>query len=354
MIATFSFLLLSGISHFSLLVDQEPQAKAKPETQKFEPGPLQKYSFGDGVDALVATKKSWRAKRKCISCHTTGLGLIAQPIIAPKSKEVSVGRSFAQEYLKKYLDGTAKPKGQHGSTEGMVATAAFLALSDARSGNKLHPVTRRGLDHAWSLLDSSGTWEGWLQCNWPPFESDAEFGPTLMLVALGELRQAAQLHDNDVANAAKLIAYLRKNPPLSLHAKAMRIWAARYWPTALRHKTQALQWRTELADAQKEDGGWSMASLSGPAWKRDGGVEQTKTSEAYPTAFATYVLQQTKLPAKNRAPQATDAPTIENGLRWLKQNQSEGGTWFTRSPRRDGKHYISRAATAFALMALAN
>jgi hypothetical protein len=44
---------------------------------------------------------------------------------------------------------------------------------------------------------------------------------------------------------------------------------------------------------------------------------------------------------------------IVAGLAWLRENQREEGDWYTRSPRRDRKHYISRAATAFALMALA-
>ena len=43
---------------------------------------------------------------------------------------------------------------------------------------------------------------------------------------------------------------------------------------------------------------------------------------------------------------------VAAGLKWLRLNQREEGDWYTRSPRRDGKHYISRAATAFALMAL--
>ncbi len=213
----------------------------------------------------------------------------------------------------------------------------------ARSGQAVHEVTRRGLDHAWSLLDESGTWEGWLQCNWPPFESDAEFGPTLVLVALGELRGIAELGAEDLDGARKLIEYLRQTPPLGLHAKAMRLWAGTSWPNAqLENERRA--WREELVSAQAADGGWSMASLSGPAWKRDGGEKQTATSEAYPTAFSTYVLL--------RMGTAPSDAVVSNGLRWLREHQRAGGDWFTRSPRRDGKHYISRAATAFALMAL--
>ncbi len=184
-----------------------------------------RYSFEDGVAALVDATQSWRTERECVSCHTNGWGLAAQPVIAPGSQEVAAGRDFAQGYLRKHLEEGAEPSGQFGSIEGVVSTAAFLAMSDARSGQAVHEVTRRGLDHAWSLLDESGTWEGWLQCNWPPFESDAEFGPTLVLVALGELRGIAELGAEDLDGARKLIEYLRHTPRLGLHAKAMRLWA---------------------------------------------------------------------------------------------------------------------------------
>jgi len=315
--------------------------------------PQQDDTFAKGVASLVQAKQDWRAKRKCVSCHTTGWGLAAQPVIAPKSDEVTIGRAFAQNYVKQYIDQRVKPKGQHGSVEGLVSTAAFLALSDARSSKSMHTVTRESLDHAWSLLDESGTWEAWLQCNWPPFESDAEFGPTLMLVALGELREVAELSSADLEAAARLGAYLKKTPPLSLHAKAMRIWAARTWPDSLHDPTSAEQWRKELLEAQADDGGWSMASLAGPAWKRDGGEEQTRTSEAYATAFAVYVLMRTRAGKLKVDQMRALSQPVNDGLHWLKAHQREGGDWFTRSPRRDREHYISRAATAFALMALA-
>ncbi|MDA1266136.1 MAG: hypothetical protein O2816_13730 [Planctomycetota bacterium] len=299
--------------------------------------------FEQGVSALVEATRSWREDRGCISCHTTGWGLAAQPLIAPGSEEVRRGREFAQDYLRSFLDGEAEPRGQYGSVEGRVATTAFLAMSDARSGAGLQAPTRRGIDHAWELLDESGTWEDWLQCNWPPYESDAEFGPTLMLVALGELSAAEPLPARDVDGVARLTGYLRAHPPASLHAKAMRLWAGSWWPQALTAQERQ-SWRQELRSTQGADGGWSMASLSGPAWRRDGGEGQTTTSEAYATAFSTYVLLQVGSP-----PEDDD---VHQGLRWLREHQLEDGAWFTRSPRRDGKHYISRAATAFALMAL--
>lgn len=304
------------------------------------------FSFEAGVDSLVAASRNWRDERKCVTCHTNGWALAAQPVVAPGSDEVAEGRAFAQSYLLSFIKGEARPKGQSGSVEGLVATTAFLALSDARSGAEVHKATREGLDHAWGLLDESGTWEAWLQCNWPPFESDAEYGPTLMLIALGELEKKASLTDADRVGVKRLIEYLNRNEPVSLHAKAMRLWAAKHWSKEGTWKARDLRsWKRELLAARGRDGGWSMASLSGPAWKRDGGEPQTTTSEAYPTAFCVYVLLQTGV--------KRNAVIIKAGLRWLREHQREAGDWYTRSPRRDGKDYISRAATAFALMALA-
>jgi len=309
-----------------------------------EPTGAKRFSFEAGVASLAAASKAWRDERGCVTCHTNGWGLAALPVIAPGSDEVADGRAFAQGYLMSFIKGGGRPRGQYGSVEGKVATAAFLALSDARAGGGIHEATRAGLDHAWELLDESGTWESWLQCNWPPFESDAEYGPTLMLVALGELEDAAELTVADLHAAKRLTDYLKENEPASLHAKAMRLWAASHWSKAVTSKARRA-WREELLAAQAEDGGWSMASLAGPAWRRDGGEPQTTTSEAYPTAFTVHVLLMT-------GTDRTDE-VVEAGLAWLRANQREGGDWYTRSPRRDGKHYISRAATAFALMALA-
>lgn len=327
---------------------QEPAAAPR---QELEPAPPS--SFERGVHALVQAKKEWRAERGCVSCHTNGWGLAAQPVIAPGSREVLEGRSFAQGYLKKYLDEEARPVGQYGSTEGMVVTAAFLALSDARVGEGIHEVTRMGLDHAWSLLDETGTWEDWLQCNWPPFESDAVYGPTLMLVAVGGLKEKSPLNPKDRAGVERLIAYLKAHPPASLHDKAMRLWASIHWPTLFETPAERDAWVQELMAAQSAGGGWSMASLSGPDWRHDDGKPQRDVDEAYPTAFASYVLLRLDKATSSKDDSQRKWKRANDAVLWLKENQQESGMWRTRSPRRDGKHYIGRTATVFALMVLA-
>ena len=56
------------------------------------------------------------------------------------------------------------------------------------------------------------------------------------------------------------------------------------------------------------------------------------------------MLRRAGLPAKDGR--------IQKGVAWLKANQRESGRWFTRSLNYDGKHFITHAGTAFALMAL--
>jgi hypothetical protein len=82
-------------------------------------------------------------------------------------------------------------------------------------------------------------------------------------------------------------------------------------------------------------------------WNRSDGLEQDpKTSDGYGTGFVVYVLRRAGLTA--------DDARLQRGIAWLKANQRESGRWFTRSLNKDGKHFISHAGTAFAVLALAS
>ena len=304
------------------------------------------FSYEAGVSFLDAKATEWSEKRKCVTCHTTGMALLAQPLVSTSQQEVRKTRAFASDYLEEYLNASKAPKGQHGSLTGMVATTAFLALSDARTKSGLQPITRKGLDYAWRTLDESGTWEDWLQCNWPPFEADTAFAPTLMLIALGELKDSSPpiaLRPEDEAGAARLMGWLQLHPPLSLHDKGMRLWAGLSWPKLNSSKLRR-QWTRDLKQAQGKEGGWSMASMGAPSWKHDDGIPPSATSESYPTAFALFVLLQTGA-KRNQS-------SMVKGLDWLRSQQRVSGAWFSASPRRDRMHYISHAATALALLVL--
>ena len=123
----------------------------------------------------------------------------------------------------------------------------------------------------------------------------------------------------------------------------MLLWAAGYRDD-LTDKITVEKWQKEFFAAQKEDGAWVLPELGDQHWKRSDGKTQSTESDAYATAFAIHVLAQSGV--------ADDDPRLTKGRHWLKLQQRASGRWYTRSPRKDNKHYISNAATSFALLAL--
>ena len=95
---------------------------------------------------------------------------------------------------------------------------------------------------------------------------------------------------------------------------------------------------------QKEDGGWSAATLG--EWARaDDSEQDTVSSDGYGTGFVLFALQQAGAPMNDER--------MRRGVEWLKANQRESGRWIARSLYKDNKHYLSHAGSAFAVMALA-
>ena len=78
----------------------------------------------------------------------------------------------------------------------------------------------------WSLQDEDGGWSAWLQCGWPPFESDDHFGVTLAAVTAGILPQSYRESAAAAAGIQRLRGWLRDHPPQNLHHKGMMLWAA--------------------------------------------------------------------------------------------------------------------------------
>ena len=78
--------------------------------------------------------------------------------------------------------------------------------------------------------------------------------------------------------------------------------------------------------------------------RKDDEPQDTKTSDGYATGLVVFVARQAGVLASD--------PRLVRGVSWLKKNQRESGRWFTRSPTKNSKHFISNAGTAFAVMAL--
>jgi squalene-hopene/tetraprenyl-beta-curcumene cyclase len=103
----------------------------------------------------------------------------------------------------------------------------------------------------------------------------------------------------------------------------------------------------QLRAVQRPDGGWSTPGLLAD-WKglkrMDGKPHDTKTSDSYATGFAIVVARELSVPA--------DDVQLKRGIDWLLRNQRVSGMWFTRSPAKDSRHYISNFGSAFAVLAL--
>lgn len=72
--------------------------------------------------------------------------------------------------------------------------------------------------------------------------------------------------------------------------------------------------------------------------------DRNAPSDGYATGLVIYILRQAGLP--------TAAGPIQKGVAWLKSNQRESGSWFTRSVNTNNYHFITHAGTAYAVLAL--
>jgi squalene-hopene/tetraprenyl-beta-curcumene cyclase len=302
------------------------------------------YSADAAIDFVELSTTHWQEKRRCVTCHTNGLHLVAGASVTPKSKVLLDSQDFARDYLTGYVDKKAKPKGQHGAIEGMVSTAAFLAISEMTTAGKLQPKTEAALDHIWQRQDASGAWEKWLKCNWGPFEVDDHWGVSLAAVALAMAPESYRSKPGPAEAQRRMLDYL-KRAPTSAHQKTMLLWLSRYAPETITEK-QKRQWIEDLRGLQQPDGGWVVIQLGDADWKRGDDKPQVQSSDGYATAMVIFALRQADVSAND--------PAIQRGVMWLKSNQRQSGRWFTHSPHRDTKHYITQAATSMALLALAS
>ncbi len=291
------------------------------------------FSLERSREFLDSASRWWQKGRKCLTCHTNAAYLSAGAETGVRSEAFVEVRAFTEDLVR---DRWAA-KGPRWDAEVVVAAYA-LATSD---GEKLHPLTRQALDRMWTVQRPDGGWS-WLKCNWPPMESDDHYGATLAILAAGRAPEGYAATPAAQEGLRKARAWLAKNPPDTLHQRAMLLWASRY-VEGVATEEERKRTRDDLLALQLPDGGWSAPSL-GP-WKRSDGKEQeTSTSDGYGTGFVVYVARQAGVPATDER--------LKKGVAWLKAQQRESGRWYTRSPNKDGKHFLSHAGTAFALLAL--
>lgn len=294
------------------------------------------FSLAKGKHFLDSASLSWQKNRDCMTCHTNYLYLLARPALGADDEALHTVRQYAEGLVTKRW----QEKGPRWDAE-VVMTALVLASGDSAS-RKLHPVTKVALDRMWTVQKDHGGFE-WISCDWPPFESDHEFGATMAALAVSIAPEKYAESPAAVAGIARLKQYLAATPLPTLHHRLMLLWADTHRPGWLEPEE-----RTALVDQllalQLADGGWSTATLGN--WKRGDGKEQAVgTSDGYGTGLAIYLAR--------RAGIAADDTRLVRGVGWLKTHQRASGRWFTRSLFKDNKHYLTHAGSSMAILALA-
>lgn len=324
--------------HLSTIAAAEKPNYPLPKPTKANEPFAKGWSATRAAEYLDGVGVHWTRDRSCITCHTNMPYLMARPLVqTPNTEGWKEVRQFLEDDVAKWNAG-GKPRGD----AYVVATAAALAVNDANTTRKIHPLTKKALDHMWTVQKKSGEWN-WLKCDWPPLEHDDFYGAVLAAVAVGYAPENYAKSDAAKVGVERLKAYLSGTAAPDLHHKAMLLWASQR-VDGLMGKQEQANTIAELKKLQQADGGWCLPSL-GKYARRDKTMNDSATaSDGYGTGFAVFVLRQAKIPA--------DDPVIVNGVAWLKSHQRESGRWFTRSLNNDQAHYITNAGTAFAVMAL--
>jgi squalene-hopene/tetraprenyl-beta-curcumene cyclase len=316
---------------------------------------------------LDNTALHWQKTHACTACHTMLPYLMARPALnalAPQSAEV---RQFFEEVVTGKRE--AMPDYSCKDVDGAVAigVASAMAINDRWTTGKLHPLTRQALDRMWTLQRADGAWQ-WPFRDTPPLKLNEHYGVTLAAIAVGMAPDDYGSTPTAKAGLAGVRRYLSTTNPVSMHQKAMLLWASCYVDGLLSADAK-VETLSSLLQVQRPDGGWSLASLvdntndpsldsaqviQAKAEKgygteylayvgRDRVYQSSLASDGYATGFVIFVARQAGLPASD--------PRLQHGLAWLKVNQRESGRWFTPSQAWHKQHLISNAGTAFAVLA---
>lgn len=337
------FAIASGAVAHSGFAAEPPAAEPHLLPSADEPK-LAELSLSKATESLDRISLAWVRKHECGSCHTGWPYLMARgtPGGAPSPALAEIRQFFEGRIARWEEDEKVK---KHAHRE-IVGTAAALALHDARTAGRLAPITREALDRMWTMQRKDGAWS-WPKCDWPPFEIDDYYGAVLAAVGVAFAPDHYVRGDSARAGVEKLRAYFRSTPAPSLHHQTWLLWASAkldgLLPVAQQHATIA-----EVLALQRSDGGWSMESL-GKGWVGRRGKEANPDapSDGYGTGLVVHVLRQSGVPASEAALHA-----LQRGRAWLASNQRQSGRWFTPSLNGVKQHYMSDAASAFAVLAL--
>jgi squalene-hopene/tetraprenyl-beta-curcumene cyclase len=316
----------------------------------------------------------------CVSCHTALPYALARPALraslgeqGPSANELRLVDNVIKRVRlwkdegpyysdQAYVGKTTESRG----TEA-VLNALILTNNDAQRG-QLSDDTRAALENMWALQrnagDEKGSWP-WLQFDEEPWEAKGAvyYGACLAAIAVatapGNYSSLPAIQDN-----LKLLReYLnRESASQSSLNRVFLLWASTKFSGLLTPKQQKAI-VNEVLSRQQRDGGWRLASIAWSwnawsprslfqMWFREDGTPMAGKSDGLATGLITFVLQESGLPSNN--------PQLQRGLGWLMSNQATEGFWPAlsinkkRNPSSDTGRFMSDAATAFAVLSLAD
>ena len=324
------------------------------------------------LDSREADWQAWDRPHKdnatlCVSCHTqASYGLVRpmlhkalrdgqspaeQAFLASVEKRVSNWKSM-QPFYSDIPSGAGKEIESHNAES---VLNAFILSSYDRSSGHLSDTTRTAFANAWDLQSKTGPDAGswvWQNFGFAPWESSESqyHWAALMAMATGKAPDDYRSDPKIAGNLVALQSYLRGHYDAQpLLNKIVTLWASGSFPTLL-NADQRAQLVAQLNRLQHADGGWSVSEL-GP-WK--GRVDKTPMetrSDGYATALIVLVREETGAASADR--------NVARGLQWLEQNQNKTtGAWTSwslnkdRDPESIPGHFMSDAATAYAVLAL--
>jgi len=317
----------------------------------------------------------------CVSCHTAVPYALSRPALrkalAEESPSISEQRLLGNVRKRVRLwkdvgpfyndqgDGAYKTAQSRGTEA--VLNALILASSDTQNG-QLSDDTRSAFDNMWALQQTTGDEKGawsWLNFDLDPWEGkDSQYyGATLAAIGVGTA--PGNYHSTpEIQNNLRLLnEYLdREYATQPLVNRVVLLWASTKLPGLIGSERRE-SIIDEVLSKQQADGGWSLSSLArtwrgwnvrslARMWLRGDGTPYEVKSDGYATGLITFTLQQAGIPRDN--------VQVKQGVSWLLRHQNHAeGFWpgysinKRRSPASNIGRFMSDAATAYAVLALA-